>query len=59
MGLGNDEIGLQNFKINIMIEEFKFAYVLYDEIYEFTESCTFNSENHMDSKTMIGKILAN
>ena len=43
VGLGNDEIGLQYFKIDITIEELKFAY-FYGEIYRFTESHTFNSE---------------
>ena len=32
VGLRNDEIGLQYFKINITIEELKFAY-FYSEIY--------------------------
>ena len=56
--LSNNMTGLQNFKINITIEELKFAY-FYSEIYGFTESHTFNSENHMDSKTLIGKSLVN
>ena len=40
VGLGNDAIGLQYFKINITIEELKFAYY----IVRFMESHTFNWE---------------
>ena len=51
VGLGNDKVGLQYFKIDIMIEELKFAV-------RFMESHTFNSHHMREySKTLIVKIL--